>query len=293
MTGARRVSGKKAGIRRVAFQGELGAFSEEAVRALYGDSVDPVPLREFRDAAEAVAAGRVDAAVLPVENSIAGSVGPAYDALLSFPLRVVGEVVRPIRHYLLGVPGAAVEGVRRAVSHPVALAQCTEFLRTRPAVEAVAVYDTAGAAREVADAGDPAVAAIASRLAGERYGLDVLAADIQDRDDNQTRFYAVVAEDAGPAPEPAGAELKTALVLETRNQPGALVAVLEAFAARGVNLTKLESRPGAEPWTYRFILELVSADDDAHAAAVEDARTAAVSLRVLGRFPPWRPEPEA
>ena len=282
------VMSRRAAPRRVAFQGELGAFSEEAVRALYGEAAEPVPLREFRDAGEAVVGGRVDAAVLPVENSIAGSVGPAYDVLLSLPLRVVREVVRPIRHCLLGVSGAAMETVRRAVSHPVALAQCTEFLRARPAMEAVAVYDTAGAAREVAAVRDPAVAAIASRLAGERYGLDVLAADIQDRDDNQTRFYAVVAEDAGAAPEPAGADLKTALVLETRNEPGALVAVLETFAARGVNLTKLESRPGAEPWSYRFILELVSADDDAHAAAVEDARAAAVSLRVLGRFPPWR-----
>ncbi|HUG41744.1 MAG TPA: prephenate dehydratase domain-containing protein [Longimicrobiales bacterium] len=277
------------GVHRVAFQGELGAFSEEAVRALYGEAVVPVPLREFREAGEAVVEGRVEAAVLPVENSIAGSVGPAYDVLLSLPVRVVGEVVRPIRHCLLGVPGAALGGVRRAVSHPVALAQCTEFLRTRPGLEAVAVYDTAGAAREVAEAGDPAVTAIASRLAGERYGLEVLAADIQDRDDNQTRFYAVVAADAGAEPGPPGEERKTALVLETRNQPGALVAVLQSFAGHGINLTKLESRPGPEPWSYRFILELVSGDAEAEAAAVKDATAAAVSLRVLGRFPPWRP----
>ena len=288
MTAAPGMSGKEAGVRRVAFQGELGAFSEEAVRTLYADAAEPVPFREFRDAAEAVVAGHVDAAVLPVENSIAGSVGPAYDVLLSLPLRVVGEVVRPIRHYLLGVPGAAAAGVRRAVSHPVALAQCTAFLRASPGIEAVAVYDTAGAAREVAAGGDPTVAAIASRLAGERYGLDVLVADIQDRADNQTRFYAVVGDAAAPESEPAGAERKTALVLETRNRPGALVTVLQAFAAHGINLTKLESRPGPEPWSYRFILELVSADDDAHGAAVEDAKAAAVSLRVLGRFPPWR-----
>ncbi|MBW3554592.1 MAG: ACT domain-containing protein [Gemmatimonadetes bacterium] len=290
--GVRSESVGEAGVRRVAFQGELGAFSEEAVRALYGEAVEPVPFREFRDAAEAVAAGRVDAAVLPVENSIAGSVGPAYDVLLSLPLRVIGEVVRPIRHCLLGVPGAAREGVRRAVSHPVALAQCTEFLYARPDIEAVAVYDTAGAAREVAAAGDPAVAAIASRLAGERYGLDVLAADIQDRDDNQTRFYAVVAEAAGAEPEPVGAERKTALVLETRNRPGALVTVLQCFAEHGINLTKLESRPGPEPWSYRFILELVSADAAAEAAAVQEAGGAAVSLRVLGRFPSSPPVPE-
>lgn len=277
---------------RVAFQGELGAFSEEAVRALYGEAATPVPLREFRNVGEAVAEGRVEAAVLPVENSIAGSVGASYDVLLSLPLRVVGEVVRPIRHCLLGVPGATPEGVRRAESHPVALAQCTEFLRARPGIEAVAVYDTAGAARQVADAGDTGVAAIASRLAGERYGLEVLAADIQDRDDNQTRFYAVVAEGAGAEAEAEaeGTERKTALVLETRNRPGALVAVLQSFAAHDINLTKLESRPGAEPWSYRFILELVSTDASAEAAGVEEAAAAAVSLRVLGRFPPWRPQ---
>lgn len=282
--------------RRVAFQGELGAFSEEAVRALFGEAGTPVPCREFRDVGEAVVSERADAAVLPVENSIAGSVGPAYDVLLSLPLRVVGEVVRPIRLCLLGVPGATVEGVRRAVSHPVALAQCTEFLRSRRGVEAVAVYDTAGAARQVAEGSDPGVAAIASRLAAERYGLELLAADIQDRDDNQTRFYAVVRQEtagerAAADPGASGEERKTALVLETRNRPGALVAALRCFAEHGVNLTKLESRPGPEPWTYRFILELVSNDPDAEAAALEAAAGAAVSVRVLGRFPPWRPEP--
>lgn len=278
---------------RIAFQGELGAFSEEAVRALYGNAAEPIPLREFRDVGEAVVEGRVAAGVLPVENSIAGSVGPAYDVLLSLPLRVVGEVVRPIRHFLLSVPGADVAGVRRAVSHPVALAQCTEFLRRHPEMEAVAVYDTAGAARDVAGAGDPALAAIASRLAGERYGLEVLAPDIQDRRDNQTRFYAVVADDRAPEAALPRQERKTALVVETRNRPGALVAVLGSFAAHGVNLTKLESRPGPEPWSYRFILELVSADPHAEAAAVEEASAAALSLRVLGRFPPWRPLDES
>lgn len=284
---------------RVAFQGELGAFSEEAVRALYGgDNLEPIPCRDFRAAGEAVIGGRVDAAVLPVENSIAGSVGAAYDVLAGLPLRVVGEVVRPIRHCLMAVPGASPDGVRRAMSHPVALAQCTAFLRARPGIEAVAVYDTAGAARQVAESGDPTVAAIASRLAAERYGLEVLVADVQDRYDNQTRFYSVVAEAAGGAGAGgieggslAGgpAERKTALLMETANEPGALVAVLQVFADHGINLTKLESRPAPEPWTYRFILELVSGDPDSESAAVDRAAAAAVSMRVLGRFAPAAP----
>jgi prephenate dehydratase len=287
--------------RRVAFQGERGAFSEEAVEALYGDDVEPIPLREFRDVGEAVAEGRVEAGVLPVENSIAGSVGPAYDVIASLPLRMVGEAVRPIRHCLMGVEGATLEGVRRAHSHPVALAQCNTFLRRRPEIEAMAVYDTAGAARQVAERADPAVAAIASRLAAARYGLHILAPDIQDRDDNQTRFFAVVrdsGEDDGgagtpPIGDPAGGARKTAVLMETANEPGALVAVLTAFAEHGVNLTKLESRPGSEPWSYRFILELVSDDPGAERAALERAGAAALSFRVLGRFLPAAAHPEA
>lgn len=282
---------------RVGFQGEPGAFSEEAVAALYGADGVAVPLREFADVGAAVERGDVDAAVLPVENSIAGSVGPVYDLLATLPVRVVGETVRPIRHCLLGLQDAALDGVRRALSHPVALAQCNVFLRGRPHVEAVAVYDTAGAARHVAEDGDPATAAIASRLAAERYGLRILASDIQDRDDNQTRFFAVVRSAAdtelpgNPPGSPAshGPERKTAVLFETANEPGALLAVLQAFADHGVNLTKLESRPGPEPWTYRFILELVADDPAAEAAAVEGAAAAALSFRILGRFAPWRP----
>lgn len=278
---------------RVGFQGEPGAFSEEAVADVYGDGAQAVPLRDFGDVGAAVTDGTVDAAVLPVENSIAGSVGPVYDLLATLPLRVVGETIRPIRHCLLSVPGATEDGIRRALSHPVALAQCNTYLRGRPDVEAIAVYDTAGAARQVAERDDPDVAAIASRLAAQRYGLRILVADIQDRDDNQTRFFAVVPKDAdapAPAPDRTGdaGERKTAVLLETANRPGALVAVLRAFADHEINLTKLESRPGPEPWTYRFILELVTDDKEAEATAIEQAAAAALSLHVLGRFAPWR-----
>lgn len=277
---------------RVGFQGELGAFSEEAVRALYGEEVEPIPYREFRAVGEAVLSRDVEAGLLPVENSLAGSVVVAYDVLAELPLRVVAEIVRPIRHFLLGVSGAGLDDVCRVLSHPVALAQCAEFLRAHPEMEALAVYDTAGAAREVAEAADPSRAAIASRVAAERYGLDILAADVQDRPDNQTRFYAVVGGDevgeVGTPPPPAGGRSgrkKTALLLETPNQPGSLVRVLEPFARRRINLSKLESRPGPVPWTYRFILEVECEDPDAEDEALRDVDEAAASLRVLGRFP--------
>lgn len=279
---------------RVAFQGEPGAYSEEAVRAAFGSDVEPVPRRSFEDVARAVLDGEVDRGLLPVENTLAGTVVGGYDVLAGGELEVVGEVVRPIRHCLLGVPGTGISNLRRVLSHPVALAQCTDFFRSHPEVEAVAVYDTAGAARTVAERGDPSVAAIAARGAASRYGLEVLQEGLQDRADNQTRFYVVRGPKSDPlsAEEEAGEEAdrseeswKTAILFRTRNQPGALVDVLKAFSTRGVNLSKLESRPGDDPWTYRFFLELEDRGDRGTAGdAVEEARSVAQELRVLGIF---------
>jgi prephenate dehydratase len=270
----------------------LGAFSEEAVRTWFGPDVEPLPCREFRQVGEAVRSGRVPAGLLPVENTLAGTVQPAYDVLAEPGLEVVGEVIRPIRHFLLGVPGSTLEGLRRVISHPVALAQCGEFLSRHSGIEAVAVYDTAGAAKEVAESGDPTVAAIAARRASERYGLDILAEDLQDRSDNQTRFLVVRREDGDPLPgESARAETgwKTALLVETENRPGALVDILHPMAEGGVNLSKLESRPGLTPWSYRFFLE---SDGDLSREAVERAldrvRARAQSVRVLGTYHPWK-----
>ncbi|HEY8483923.1 MAG TPA: prephenate dehydratase [Longimicrobiales bacterium] len=275
---------------RVAFQGELGAFSEEAVRQYFGDRAEPVPRREFREVGRSVVAGEVDYGLLPIENTLAGSVVASYDVLGGEDLRVVGEVIVPIHHCVLGVPGSRLEEVKRVLSHPVALAQCTRFLTAHPEIQAVAVYDTAGAAKEVSETGDPAVAAIAGRSAAERYGLTILAADVEDRPDNQTRFLVVARSDA-PAPEPQ-VELdgawKTALLVETENAPGALVRVLLPFANRAINLSKLESRPGIEPWTSRFFLEL-----EAHIGAPEmeealaEAQRRATASRVLGSYPRW------
>lgn len=274
---------------RVGFQGEPGAFSEEALLALVPEAV-PVPHRTFRDVVRAVESGADDAGLLPVENTLAGGVAAAFDALQSGDVRVVREVIIPIRHFLMAVPGADREAIREVRSHPVALAQCERFFSEHPRVTAVAVHDTAGAAREVAQLGDPGVAALAPRRAAERYGLAILAGDLQDRDDNQTRFLLVHQGSAPREPiQTAPGGLKTAVLVETENRPGALHALLGVFAARQLDLTFVESRPTGTPWTYRFILEFRHGSEDEARVCLEEARTPGRTVRVLGTYLPHAP----
>lgn len=282
---------------RVAFQGELGAFSEEAVHRFFGSGVEPVPSREFSEVGQAVVAGNVDYGLLPIENSLAGSVVPSYDVLAAGELEIVGEVITPIHHCLLGVLGTSIDQIRRVLSHPVALMQCTRLLRSLPHVEAVAVYDTAGAAKDVADAGDSSSAAIAAARAAARYGLDILRQNVEDRPDNQTRFLVVAPRNSDrklpPVPHRQGPD-KTAVLVETKNLPGALLQVLSPFSERGINLSKLESRPAGEPWSYRFFLEMdAPTSDAAAAAALEEVRQRAVKLHVLGTYPRWVESPSS
>jgi len=271
---------------RVAFQGELGAYGEEAVRLYFGQGPEAVPSREFRDVGAAVSSKAVDFGALPIENTLAGGVGPSLDVLSDADLEVVGEVIVPIHLCVMGVPGTKLGSVRRVLSHPVALAQGQKFFAAHPAIQAVAVYDTAGAAVEVSQLKQADTAAIASRGAAQRYGLEILAADVEDRPDNQTRFL-IVARLGGPRPPrmPGTNGRKSAVILETANEPGALVKTLLAFAERGINLSKLESRPTGEPWTYRFFLEIDvdAATPNAH-VALEDARKRCRMLRVLGSY---------
>jgi prephenate dehydratase len=270
--------------RKVGFQGALGAFSEEAVRALVPDA-DPIPHPTFEAVVKAVESGAMSAGVVPVENTLAGAVTEAYEALVAGHVVAIGEMVIPIRHCLLGIPGSSTERVREARSHPVALSQCRGFFASHPGIRAQAVYDTAGAAEEVAALGDPSLAAIASARAGERYGLEVLQADLQDRDDNQTRFYLIVRE-AGAAP--TGSPLKTACVAELENRPGALHELLGVFADRRLDLTNVASRPGVSPWSYRFILEFRHATAGEAEDAVAEARALGTTVKVLGTFPAWQ-----
>jgi len=272
----------------VAFQGELGAYSQEAVQALFGPAATPVPCRENADVGVVVERGDVDCGVLPIENSLAGSVVPTYDVLASEALEVVGELVLPIHHYLLAVPGTERTRVRRVLSHPVALAQCRAFFAAHSDIRAVPHYDTAGAAKAIAEAGNPADAALASRVAGEAYGLDVLGRNLEDRPDNQTRFYVLLRRGATRPPLPAGGSPRTALLVDAADAPGSLVRLLDPFATRGINLSKLESRPGEEPWSYRFFIELdAPAEAPEVAEALEAAGKHARKVHVLGSFSRW------
>lgn len=267
---------------RVAFQGTHGAYSEEAIRRLWPDAVT-VPQRENLDVARAVARAEVDAGVLPVENTLAGSVVASYDAIAACAEVVaVAEVVVGIHHCVLGVPGSALGDVRVVESHPVALAQCGGFFREHAHIEARASYDTAGAAEDVVRAGDPRRAALASRAAALHYGLDVLAPDVEDRPDNQTRFVALGRAPVDPAP---GSPARTMLLVETANVPGALHRVLGEIAGRGLNLSKIESRPTGDPWRYRFTLEVAHVGGDpALPLALEGIRRASQGCRVVGTY---------
>jgi prephenate dehydratase len=270
---------------RVAFQGELGAFSEQGVAQLWPEA-EPVPMREFIDVARAVERGEVDLGLLPIENTLAGSVIGSYDALFACDaLHVVAETVVPIHHCVLALSGATLDVLRTVASHPVALAQCERFLRGHPHIVARATYDTAGAARDVVARSDPTAAAIAGRPAAERYGLDIVAADVEDRPDNQTRFLAVA---RWPRALTAGTPARSVVVLTTDNVPGALLRVLEPLAERGINLSKLESRPTGEPWTYRFFLELEhEAGDESLSLAFDAVRRVSRSFRLLGTVAVW------
>ena len=268
---------------RVAFQGELGAFSEEAVQLAFGPNEQPIPCRENREVARVVAAEIADAGVLPVENTLAGSVPASYDAILAEPtIHVTRELAIPIHHCVLGVAGGTLQLLRTVESHPIALAQCAAWFTRHSNIEARAAYDTAGAARDVARAGDRTRGALASRVAARRYGLDVLAENVEDRHDNQTRFLVLQRQPARLTP---GSAAKTILILGVGNQPGALVRVLMPLSSRGLNLTKIESRPTGEPWTYHFVLEVEHrADDPGFSDALRELSATAVTTRVAGTF---------
>jgi prephenate dehydratase len=272
-------------VTRVGFQGELGAFSEQGIAQLWPNA-EPVPMREFIDVARAVERGDVELGLLPIENTLAGSVIGSYDALFTCgTLHVVAETVVAIHHCVLALPDATLASLRTVASHPVALAQCERFLRDHPHLVARATYDTAGAAREVAARGDPTAAAIAARSAADRYGLQIVAADVEDRADNQTRFLAIARSASSLA---AGTPARSVVMLTTDNVPGALLRVLEPLAKQGINLSKLESRPTGEPWTYRFCLELEhAAGDEAVSRAFDAVQRVSRSFRLLGTVAVW------
>jgi prephenate dehydratase len=267
----------------IAYQGEPGAFSEAAARRIEHDA-QLAPCRSFEEVFDAVEAGTATHGILPFENSIGGSIHRNYDLLLAHDLPIVAEVELPVVHHLLALPGATLNGLRRVYSHPQGLAQCERFLRTLQNVEIIATYDTAGSAKMVADAGLKDAAAIASARAGEVFGLVSLAASIQDFDDNITRFLVVGRTPLTTVPD------KTSIVFSLPNEPGSLFKALSVFALRGIDLTKLESRPiPGRPWEYLFYVDLgIARDEVACARALAHLGEFAPMLRTLGTYASWR-----
>jgi prephenate dehydratase len=269
---------------KIAYQGEPGAFSEAAARRVDPDA-PLIPCRSFDEVFDTVQAGTAAYGVLPIENSIGGSIHRNYDLLLERNLPIVGEVELPVVHHLLALAGATLDGLRRVYSHPQGLAQCERFLRTLTNVEIIATYDTAGSAKMVADAGLTDAGAIASARAGEVFGLQSLAASVQDFDDNITRFLVV-----GAAPLPNRAPDKTSIVFSLPNEPGSLFKALSVFALRGISLTKLESRPiPGRPWEYLFYVDLAAARDEVPCTrALAHLGEFAPLLRTLGTYASWK-----
>jgi len=275
---------------RVAFQGERGAFGDEAVAVYFdrqtrgeetGLKAQAMPYRTFADVFRAVASGEVEFGLVPVENSQAGSINDVYDLLRQHDLFVAGEISHPVNHCLLCLPGQQISDIKRVISHPQALAQSDIYLREL-GVEIVATYDTAGSAKMIREEHLQGVAAVASAGAAELYELSILAHDIQTIKGNYTRFILLSRE---PAPRTEG-EAKTMLVMATAHQPGSLHKCLGVLAAHNINLLKLESRPSRQRiWEYVFYLDFEGHRDDPHVRiALADLASFTTFCKVLGSF---------
>jgi prephenate dehydratase len=280
---------------RVAFQGELGAFSQQAARQLLGDEIVVVPCQRFDEMFQAVASGKVDAAAVPIENTLHGSVHENYDHLLHFELPIVAETNVRIVHNLIAMPGVTFKRIKKVYSHPVALNQCLKFLAAHPEMERTPFYDTAGSVKMLAEEKSADGAAIASSVAAEIYGAHILRKSIEDDRQNFTRFFllrrpgkpsgAMAVSEA--ARNHAAKDWKTSVVFTTRNTPGALFRAMSAFALRDLSLTKIESRPlRGKPWEYLFYLDFSGkAGDEKSKRALAHLGEIADFLRVLGSYP--------
>lgn len=303
---------------RVAFQGEPGAFSEEAALQLLGEKITTVPRATFDLAFRSIADGLADALLAPVENSLAGSVVRVYDLLLTSNLGIVAETILPIEHHLIGCPGSSLETLRSVASHPMALAQCENFFLAHPQLKRVPAEDTAGSVRDALARGDQSCAGIAGRRAATHYGGVILAENVQDNPENYTRFVLLIPAHHERAASPgllnsAWASspgvidlmnelrmrqrdrftspplLKMCLALRLAHRPGALLAALEPFSHFGVNLLKIESRPiHGRPWEYQFFIDVEAESSDHLSSAIEQVQKATSDLRILGAYPAAR-----
>lgn len=281
----------------VAYQGVPAAFGHEAALACAGERADALACRRFEDVFRAVVSGAARRGVVPIENTLAGSVHETYDAFarpgLGTEVRIVGERVLRIAHALIAPPGVALADVRRVFSHPVALAQCEGLFRTHPELEALAAFNTAGAVEQVLASGARDAAAIASERAARTYGGVVLLAGIEDDPANFTRFVEIAPTAAPRAPEAAAGRWKTTVLFTLEHRPGTLASLLGAFSDRGIDLVKIESRPlPGRPFEYAFYVDLVGREGDAAMdAALREAGRFASTLRTLGSYPAAPPPP--
>ena len=269
----------------VAYAGEPGAFAEDAVLAAFGD-VERVGVPGFREVFETVAAAGARAGVVPIENLVNGTVRETYDLLLDHDLAIVDEVVVPVRLCLAALPGEGLESIERVYSHIQALGQAEGFLRSRPWTT-LTTYNTAGAGRLIVERGERGAAAVLSPRAASAFGLEVLASDIQSVPDNRTRFLVLATPGGAGALASRAGPRRTTLVFAVRNEPGTLLAALREFAERGVNLSKLESRPSRNrAWEYVFWADLdADAAESSCAAAIDGLRAVSTMVRVLGSYP--------
>jgi len=266
----------------VAFQGELGAFSQQASRKIFGPSIKLLPCVTFDDVFEAVGRKKAELAVIPIENSLAGSIHQNFDLLSRHSLEAIAETYVRIEHNLIAHPGTTLEKIEQIYSHPVALAQCQRVLRKWKKVEKVSFYDTAGSVKHIYERGLRNAAAIASLDAARIYGMKVLARGIEDNRENYTRFLALA-----PRGRFAPAGNKTTIVFGLRNQPGALFKALSVFALRNIDLTKIESRPiHGKPWEYLFYVDLRSDIRSRECSnALRHLQEMTLYFRVLGCYP--------
>lgn len=267
----------------VAIQGEAGSFSHVAALETHGAVIRLVPCPTFVELFRAVEGGDATSGVVPIENTLAGSVHENYDLLSAHALHVVAETELRIRHCLIASPRTRMADVRRVASHPVALAQCRRFFTRHPDVVAVPAYDTAGSVRDLMAGRADAEAAIASKLAAELYGAAVLEEGLEDHAENYTRFLVIAREPATSSRAPAN---KTSLLLALSNTPGSLHRALGVFAARGLDLSKIESRPlPGRPWEYLFYLDVIDAGQGTVGDALAELQAFASDVRVLGTYP--------
>ena len=272
-----------AGLGRIAIQGERGSNSHMAAVEMLGE-VEVVPCSVSAEVVEAVLAQRVDAAVLPIENSLHGSVAEHYDLLLANPVRIDGESLLRIRHNLIAAPGVKLEEIRSVLSHPVALSQCRKFLGEFKQAKTVPFYDTAGSVKHLMEAGLRDTAGVAPALAAKEYGAEVLVEGIEDHAQNYTRFH-LLRRDADARVDGFGVANKLTLAFAVEHRPGTLVAALEQLRDAGVDLTKIESRPvPGRPWEYVFYVELRYSDEGMADRAVGALGACCGMVKELGRY---------